>query len=99
MKERIDVDYDELGKVKKRLEQQADAIDRIINSLNAQIDNLRNGGWIGLGADAFYAEMDNAVLPSTTRLSAALQEAGETTNRAMVDFKKAEDEAKACFII
>lgn len=94
----IDVDYEELGNVKKRFEQQADAIDGIINLMNAQIDNLRAGGWIGPGADAFYAEMDNAVLPSTLRLSAALKEAGETTNRAMVDFQRAEDEAKSFFL-
>ncbi len=41
--------------------------------VKAHVEQLRSGGWIGAGAESFYAEMKEVVLPALQRLVDALQ--------------------------
>lgn len=45
------------------------------------IDQLQGGAWRGVGAEAFYAEMGNLILPAMRKLEDALQFAEEGGNQ------------------
>ena len=62
------------------------------------MEHLQGGAWRGRGADAFYAEMKDFVLPSVGRLVAALEEACHCTRTIAERFQAAEREAGALFV-
>ncbi|CAG1014279.1 hypothetical protein ANRL4_05165 [Anaerolineae bacterium] len=43
------------------------------------VEQLQGGAWRGVGAEAFYTEMGDLILPAMRRLEDALQLAGEGT--------------------
>lgn len=96
MSDQIEINYEEIKKVGKQFGQRGDQMQKLVKTLEGQIGNLRSGGWIGVGANAFYAEMDNDVLPAMTRLFQALEEAESTLQRISSAFENAEEEAKSC---
>ncbi len=94
----IRMDYDEGKTCETCFSQQADATRQLLNSLKRQLDQLSAGGWLGRGAQQFYAEMQDIVLPALERMSAALEEACRCTQRIAQDFQKAEQEAGRLFM-
>ena len=76
---------------------QAQAIQEMIQKVSSSFEKLRDGGWIGTGADAFFGEMESLVFPATNRLQQALEEAGQATNKVAETVKRAEQEASALF--
>jgi GH24 family phage-related lysozyme (muramidase) len=62
------------------------------------MEHLQGGAWRGRGADAFYAEMKDWVLPAVDRLVKALEEACHCTGTLTERFQAAEREAAALFV-
>ncbi|MEW6581082.1 MAG: WXG100 family type VII secretion target [Chloroflexota bacterium] len=96
--DRIRADYDELATIAHELQQEGYGVDSLIARLRRCVDALEYGGWIGRGANSFYAEMHNDVFPALHRLANALLEAGDAVNRVSQIIREAEEEAAALFI-
>ncbi len=93
----IQVDYGKLSKAAQTCDRQGDDIGRMLKAIVNQVDELRSGGWIGKGADAFYAEMQNEVEPALNRLVAALQQAADVMRAIAYGFSEAEQETAHLF--
>jgi len=96
MAEEFRAQYDELEKVAAQFAKQSQAIQSTLQKVRGSMNNLKSG-WIGRGSDAFFSEMGNVVLPATTRLQNALQEASAVTKTIVQTVKTAEQEASAPF--
>ncbi len=94
----IRMDYDAGKDCASCFTQSAEGIRGLLNSLQRQMDVLSSGAWRGRGADAFYAELKDFVLPSVGRLVAALEEACRCTGTIAERFQAAEREAGALFV-
>lgn len=96
---RVRADYDGLTKIARSFSRHATEAEKTIQSVQRCVETLRSGDWVGQGARAFYAEMDQEVLPSLKRLAAALAAADRTTRQASQIMKQAEEEAASFFQI
>ena len=90
---KVRADYDALKNVAQGFSQQAEATAQSLNFLKSQMNALQGGDWIGQGATAFYAEMNDQVLPTIRRLHSALQSSADITQKISQAMKTAEDEA------
>lgn len=96
MADEIRADYVQLRQVATQLARQATAISQMQQRVQRQVGQLRSA-WVGQGADGFYTEMNERVLPATARLSRALQDASKTTQQMSAVMAQAENEAAALF--
>ncbi|RMG77222.1 MAG: WXG100 family type VII secretion target, partial [Chloroflexi bacterium] len=71
--------------------------DQVLQAVRRQIEDLQRDGWWGEGANAFYAEMEDEVLPGVKRLKTALDQAGDTTYRIIELMMDAEERAGGVF--
>ena len=86
-------DYDELQGCAREFFQQADAVQELLKSVQAKVDVLRGGDWVGANADKFYDEMDSAICPAIQKLGTALESAGGRTDDVSNIYSNAEEEA------
>jgi WXG100 family type VII secretion target len=93
----IKAEYDSLEEIAKKFIEHADDTQNMFQSLGQTISQLEGGGWIGLGAQAFYEEISDLVNPALQRLNDALQDASSATGRISQAFADAEDEAARLF--
>lgn len=90
---RVRGDYDQLKQIAQSFQGQADTSSSTLQALKQHMQTLQGGDWIGKGADAFYQEMNSAVLPSMQRLTQALSRAAAVTQQMGQIVKQAEEEA------
>lgn len=90
---RIRANYDELASVSRSFQAESDATQRTLQELRSRMQTLESGDWVGRGARAFYAEMNDSVLPSLTRLQKALAQAATVTTRIERRVRQAEADA------
>jgi WXG100 family type VII secretion target len=87
-------DYEPLAQIATRFGLEAQQTAATTQNLQKAMQSLQQGDWLGAGAQAFFAEMNSAVLPSLARLVTALQSAQRTTLAIRSEFQVAEAEAK-----
>jgi WXG100 family type VII secretion target len=92
------MDYDAGKECSACFSGSAERMRGLLNSLQRQMEHLQGGAWRGRGADAFYAEMKDWVLPAVDRLVKALEEACRCTGTLAERFQAAEREAGALFV-
>lgn len=97
MVDEIRADYDQLGQVASRFTNQSQAIEGMLREVRSRLEKLEDKGWIGQGADAFFAEMRGEVVPAVTRLIEALHEGAQVTNEISRHIHEAEEQASATF--
>jgi WXG100 family type VII secretion target len=90
---RVRADYDSLKQVAASFSGQAQAARQTLQSLQSQMDTLQGGDWIGQGAEAFYQEMGDQVLPTLKRLASALETAQQSTLQISQIIQQAEANA------
>ncbi|NUM45025.1 MAG: WXG100 family type VII secretion target [Anaerolineales bacterium] len=93
MTEKIEANYDELERLSSVFMQECDRVQDMLNTVKNAMGNLQIGGWMGRGADAFYAEMNDEIVPATIRLQEALEEGSRITDQIIVTMQQAEEEA------
>lgn len=93
----IRADYDQLQQVATRFENQAEAIGAMLQEVRSSMQKLADGGWIGRGANAFFLEMEEKVLPSTEALQQSLADSARTTQIVSNVIREAEEEASTLF--
>ncbi|MCC6973945.1 MAG: WXG100 family type VII secretion target [Anaerolineae bacterium] len=95
--QRIQANYDCLQEVMKQFMRHADMTVALTVQVEGLVDQLQGGAWRGVGAEAFYAEMRDLILPTLRRLEDALQFAGEGTGKIHTILREAEEEAARLF--
>jgi WXG100 family type VII secretion target len=93
----IQAQYEQLAEIASGFGQQGEVTEEISTQVAQAMSSLQDGGWIGLGADAFFAEMESLVLPGMQRLAAALAEARTVTLQIRNVLQQAEEEASSPF--
>ncbi|MBE2193383.1 MAG: WXG100 family type VII secretion target [Anaerolinea sp.] len=76
---RIQANYDHLQEILKQFMRHADRTVALTVQVEGLVDQLQGGAWRGVGAEAFYTEMSDLILPAMRKLEDALQFAGEGT--------------------
>ena len=97
MAEQIRVNYETLQQIENRFVQLENQVQDMEGKIKTHVAALQQGGWIGRGSDAFYAEMGDSVLPAIGRLGRALEEGGQAVNRVARVFSESEEEARSGF--
>lgn len=91
----IQVDFETLAAVVRRFRQQQAEIEALQQTVAACLRRLESDGWQGQGANAFYIEMNDDVLPGICRLVEGLDEAAAVMHMMGDLFAAAEEEAAA----
>jgi WXG100 family type VII secretion target len=90
-------DYDQLKNASQTFSSQADTLNGMNQNLQSCMETLQGGDWIGQGAQAFYKEMGDSVMPTLKRLQNAMQESARITQQISQIMKEAEENASKCF--
>ena len=93
----IRVDHDALAQIANRFSQQSEAVEQMSHAVRGVVEPLANGGWIGEGADAFFAEMNSIVFPAVQRLTDALAQAAAVSAQTSGIMQQADEEASSGF--
>ena len=94
---RIRADYDQLLHIAQIFDQQAETTEGTLRDMAQRMQVLQGGDWIGQGAQAFYSEMEQSILPTFKRLVDALHAAAQTTQAIIGEVKGAEQGASSTF--
>lgn len=94
---KIQADYGQLKEIAGQFAQHGDRTLGLGRQVYGCMSQLKEGGWRGVGADRFYAEMDDQVLPALERLMNALNTGGAQTERISQLLAAAEEEAGRLF--
>lgn len=92
---KIRFDDSQLDDIAGRFAREADETHHALTAITRAKDELQAGDWIGTGAQAFYAEMDAAVLPALARLAGALHAAADGARAIRTLAGQAEADAAA----
>jgi WXG100 family type VII secretion target len=90
-------DYAQLERLSHTFKRAAARIEALQRALERPFGRLRDGAWQGVGADAFFTEMDRTLFPAIRRLHLALAQAGTLTRTLSAHLHQAEEEASALF--
>lgn len=94
---RIRVEYDALEQIARQCDNAAQSTEELLKRIRRGVEALEQGGWKGRGAEGFFDEMDNEVLPALGRLVAALDHTREVVQTASRRFDEAENNAARLF--
>lgn len=94
---KIQADYDSLSAIASSFSQRASETTRLFQQVQKLVQSLQGGGWTGVGAAAFFREMEELVNPAMQRLVSALEDAGSATQKISQMLQQAEEEAARCF--
>lgn len=97
MAHKLQIQYDEMDSIAKSFENYADEWQETIGRLNGAKDALEGGGWVGLGANQFYDEYDNEVLPKMKILQMGYETAGQKVREMSTMFQDAEQQILSYF--
>lgn len=85
------LNYETLEHIAKDFHQEGEDIARIHRTLSQKVNSL-HGKWVGRAADAFFAEMEDELLPSTERLARALLTSETILNQIVKTFHDADSQ-------
>jgi len=94
---KVQADYEALASITQQIHREADGTQQMLAGLQRCLHVLQGGGWVGLGAQAFFREMDFEVLPAVQRLQSALEAAARTTAEISRVMQQAEEDAARLF--
>jgi WXG100 family type VII secretion target len=94
---KIQADYDGLSEIANKFSQESGQTEKLMNEIANLVGSLQDGGWIGLGANNFFQEMESLVNPGVGRLIKALEDASSASKRIADALQQAEDECSGYF--
>ena len=97
MSDIVQADYERLAALANQFGQQSEANQAMVEHIWRNYEALQDSGWEGMGADAFFVEMEQDVYPALNRLTDALREAKQATEKIIHIMQKAEGDAAAPF--
>ncbi len=90
MAQKLQIQYDDMDSIAQSMDRFADSVNDHMQRIQRLVGDLQGGGWKGVGADAFYDEMLNEVLPKLDILKTGFEVAGTETRRISQMFNDAE---------
>ncbi|MCB9105668.1 MAG: WXG100 family type VII secretion target [Anaerolineales bacterium] len=97
MSNTIQADYEQLESIAGNFGKEADNSTAMTARVRKSYEDLKNGGWLGRGAEAFFNEMDSEILPALERFFAALEKGQSVTQQIVGDVRQTEEEAAGLF--
>jgi WXG100 family type VII secretion target len=94
---KIRTDHEQLAVIAKTFSCRAESAQKVLGTLQSNLNTLQGGDWIGKGAQAFYSEMNSDILPTMKRLVKAMNGAASTARKISQIMQQAEDDAAALF--
>ncbi len=94
---KIQANYDDLASIANQFAQESSATEQLTNQILSLVGELEGGGWIGKGAESFYAELHDEVEPGLNRLVQALDDASSAIKQISNIVSQAEQEASGWF--
>lgn len=95
--DKVQYKYAEMQEIAKEARAKSDSTAQTRQRLNQQIQTLHDGGWVGKGAQSFFAEMQNDILPAVSRLENALEQLGMVLLQSADTMREAEERAAQLF--
>lgn len=95
---KIKIEFDKVDTIASAFSEQSDAVKQMNSNLSSKIDKLRSGHWVGVGADKFYQEMDQTIMPSLKRLESALGRGSEASKKISQKMHSTEDQCKGIVV-
>lgn len=93
----IQAEYELLSQIVNQFDIMSDCKAQMTRKVRYVVDTLEQDGWWGRGAQAFYREMYEDVLPGLSRLQQAFAEAGAVTKQILEVLQRSEEEAARLF--
>ncbi|MCU0498692.1 MAG: WXG100 family type VII secretion target [Anaerolineae bacterium] len=97
MAEIIQTNYEQLAQIAQLLQQRAELLEDFQRQFRQKVEQLEADGWRGLGAEAFFEEVNNDFLPRFRRLYQSLQTASQSITQIGDTLQQAEEEASNTF--
>lgn len=97
MADTTQVDYEQMQAIIKQLKAEEQEMTQLLKATHSKVESLHGNQWIGQGADKFFGEMEQTVLPAMSRLVHALDVAGNVAQQIVNTFRQAEEETKGYF--
>ncbi len=93
----IQADYEVVESIAARFGSESERTAETNGRVQQAMRSLQNGGWEGVGSQAFLAEMEDMIFPASTRLIEALAQAESVTLQIKEILQAAEEEASSPF--
>src|SRR5258705_10481660 len=90
---KVRADYEQLKELARQMSRQAQTARQSLGALQQRLDTLQGGDWVGQGANAFYQEMAEQLLPAFRRLADALEAASQSAAQISAIMAQAEADA------
>lgn len=97
MANHVRAQWQELQQIAQGFQQQSEAANDMAQSISSKMQPLQDGGWIGMGSDAFFQEMEELVTPGVKRLIDALAEASQKASQIAQTLSEHEQQASGLF--
>lgn len=97
MADTTQVDYEQMQAIIKQLKAEEQEMAQLLKATHSKVESLHGNQWVGQGADKFFNEMEQVVLPAMSRLVHALDVAGNVAQQIVNTFRQAEEETKGYF--
>jgi WXG100 family type VII secretion target len=91
------VNYDDMQNIIKSLRSEEEEINQLLKQTQSKVESLHNNQWIGQGADQFFNEMEQSVLPAMGRLAHALGTGANVAQQIINIIHQADEETKSFF--
>ena len=91
------VNYDEMNGIIKSLKTEEEEIMGLLKSTKTKVESLHNNQWVGQGADNFFNEMEQTVLPALARLAHALGVGADVAQDIVNTIRQADEETQSFF--
>jgi len=86
-----------MSNIVKMFRSEAQDIDGLLKQTKGKVESLHNNQWVGQGADKFFGEMEQSVLPAVGRLVGALGHAGDVAQKIADTIRQFDEETKSFF--
>ena len=91
------LNYDDMNNIVGKFRSEAQEIDGMLKQTRGKVESLHNNQWVGQGADKFFNEMEQSVIPATGRLVDALNHAGDVAQKIADTIRRFDEETKSFF--
>ncbi len=91
------VNYDDMNGIIKSMKNEEEQIMNLLKSTKSKVESLHNNQWVGQGADNFFNEMEQTVLPALSRLARALGVGADVAQQIINIIRQADEETQSFF--
>ena len=91
------VNYDDMNGIIKGMKNEEELIMNVLKTTKSKVESLHNNQWVGQGADTFFNEMEQTVLPALARLAHALAIGSDVAQNIVNTIRQADEETQSFF--